>query len=208
MKGKRVAGLQSAVDPRYPVGMRSSDNRAFKEWAVVCRALAGGRQIVILRKGGIAEGPRGFEVTDRQFLLFPTYLHQSADGVVPEWRGELAAASIDPSPGKVILSHVAVVSSWVRIRTLETLRAMKGLHIWSDAVVEERFHRWAEESVIALMVRVHALPRPAVVESLDSYAGCKSWITLAEPVALEGSTPVLSDEQFDQKLNQVKAITA
>jgi hypothetical protein len=183
-------------------------NRAFKEWAVVCRALAEGRQIVILRKGGIAEGPRGFEVTDGQFLLFPTYLHQSAEGVVDEWRGELAAASIDPSPGRVILSHYAVVSSWVRVRTLETLRAMRGLHIWSDAIVEERFHRWAEESVVALMVRVYALPRPAVVESLDSYAGCKSWITLAEPVSLEGSTPVLSDEAFEQKLNQVKAITA
>jgi len=193
---------------RYAGGMRTSDNRAFKEWAVVCRALAEGRQIVILRKGGIAEGPRGFEVTDRQFFLFPTYLHQSAEGVVPEWRGELTATSVDPTPGKVILSHYATVSSWVQVRTLEKLRALRGLHVWSDAIVEERFHRWAEESVIALMVRVHALPRPAVLESLDSYAGCKSWITLAEPVSLEGSSPVLSDEAFEQKLNQVKAITA
>ena len=30
-------------------------NVAFKEWAVVCQALAAGRQSVILRKGGIAE---------------------------------------------------------------------------------------------------------------------------------------------------------
>ena len=186
--------------------MRSSDNRAFKEWAVVCRALAQGRQIVILRKGGIAEGPRGFEVTDRQFFLFPTYLHQSADGVVPEWRPELAASSVDPSPGRVILSHYAVVSSWVQVRTLEKLRSMKGLHIWSDAIVEERFHRWAEESVIALMVRVYALPRPAELESLDSYAGCKSWITLAEQVPLDGARPVLSDDEFDSQLNQVKAV--
>jgi hypothetical protein len=188
--------------------MRSSENRAFKEWAVVCRALAQGRQIVILRKGGIAEGPRGFEVTDGQFLLFPTYLHQSEDGVVPEWRPERAAASVDPSPGRVILSHYAVVSSWVRIRTIEKLRALRGLHIWSDGIVEERFHRWAEESVIALMVRVHALPRPAEMESLESYAGCKSWITLAEQVPLDGATPVLSDEAFEAKLNQVKAIVA
>ena len=188
--------------------MRSSDNRAFKEWAVVCRALAQGRQIVILRKGGIAEGPRGFEVTDRQFFLFPTYLHQSADGVAHEWRSELAAASIDPSPGRVTLSHYAVVSSWVRVRTIEKLRALKGLHIWSDAIVEERFHRWAEESVIALLVRVYALPRPVDVESLESYAGCKSWITLAEQVPLDGATPVLPDEEFEAKLNRIRAIVA
>jgi len=188
--------------------MRSSDNRAFKEWAVVCRALAEGRQIVILRKGGIAEGPRGFEVTDREFFLFPTYLHQSAEGVVPEWRGELTATSVDPSPGQVILSHYATVSSWVQVRTLEKLRALRGLHVWSDAIVEERFHRWAEESVIALMVRVHALPRPAVVTSLEAYAGCKSWITLDEKVSLDGIRPVLSDEEFERKLNEVKAIVA
>ena len=28
---------------------------AFKEWAAVCRALASGRQSLIIRKGGIAE---------------------------------------------------------------------------------------------------------------------------------------------------------
>ena len=30
---------------------------AFKEWAGVCAALAEGRQSLIVRKGGIAEGP-------------------------------------------------------------------------------------------------------------------------------------------------------
>lgn len=187
--------------------MPSSDNRAFKEWAVVCRALAEGRQIVILRKGGIAEGPRGFEVTDRRFFLFPTYLHQAPESVVPEWR-EALAASVDPSPGKATISHFADVPSWVRVGTLGKLRALRGLHIWSDALVEERFHRWAEESVIALLVRVHALPSPVTLESLDRYAGCKSWITLTEPVSLEGARPVLPDGEFERRLNEVKAIVA
>lgn len=188
--------------------MRSSDNRAFKEWAVVCRALAEGRQIVILRKGGIAEGPRGFEVTDREFFLFPTYLHQAPESIVPEWRAALAADSVDPSPGRVTLSHYATVSSWVRIRTIEKLRALRGLHIWSDAIVEERFHRWAEESVVALLVRVYALPAPAVLASLESYAGCKSWITLAEQVALDGARPVLPDAEFERRLGEAKAVVA
>ncbi|SVB17570.1 uncharacterized protein METZ01_LOCUS170424, partial [marine metagenome] len=33
---------------------------AFKEWGVVVEALGRGEQIVILRKGGIAEGDSGF----------------------------------------------------------------------------------------------------------------------------------------------------
>ena len=35
---------------------------ALKEWAVVCKALEEGRQILLLRKGGIMEYRQGFEV--------------------------------------------------------------------------------------------------------------------------------------------------
>ena len=45
---------------------------AFKEWAVVCAALASGQQSLILRKGGIHEGRDGFRVAHREFWLFPT----------------------------------------------------------------------------------------------------------------------------------------
>jgi len=184
--------------------MRSSDNRAFKEWASVCRALGQGRQILILRKGGIAEGPRGFEVTDREFFLYPTYLHQSPASLIPEWRGVMEGC-VDPSPGKVSIGHYAVVSSWVRIRTMEKLRALRGLHVWADSVVEERFRRWADESVVALMVRVYALPRVVLLPALESYAGCKSWLTLEEPVPLEGARPVLEDAAFEGKLAELRS---
>src|SRR3954469_15109399 len=103
--------------------MRSSDNKAFKEWAVVCRALGLGRQILILRKGGIAEGPRGFEVLDPQFFLYPTYLHQSPTSVTPEWRDALSQC-VDPAPGSVAIQHYAIVSSFVQVRTMERLKAL------------------------------------------------------------------------------------
>jgi hypothetical protein len=192
---------------RYLGEMRSSENRAFKEWAVVCRALAQGRQILILRKGGIAEGPRGFEVTDREFFLFPTYLHQAPASVVPEWRDALASC-VDPNPGRVSISHHAVVSSWLRIGSIEKLRALRGMHIWSDEQVEERFHRWSEESVTALLVRVHALPRPVVLDAIPDYAGCKSWITLAQQVPIEGARPVLDDREFERRLGELKILVS
>jgi len=52
---------------------------ALKEWAVVCRALERGRQILLLRKGGIYEAAGEFELEHRRFLLFPTYLHQKIE---------------------------------------------------------------------------------------------------------------------------------
>jgi hypothetical protein len=185
--------------------VRSSDNKAFKEWAIVCRALGTGRQILILRKGGIAEGAAGFEVTDRQFFLYPTYLHQSAAGIVPECRGELAQA-VDPCPGSVTIRHYAIVASWARVRTIEKVKALRGHHIWSDEIVEERFTRWAEDSVHALIVRVFELPRPVVIPELESYAGCKSWLTLAEQIPLDGARPVLQDPDFERRMAEVRAL--
>lgn len=184
--------------------MRTSDNKAFKEWAVVCRALGTGRQTVILRKGGIAEGPRGFEVIDRQFFLYPTYLHQLRTGVVPEWQDEFDQA-VDPSPGRVRLESYATVASCVRVRTIEQLAALRPYHILSDAVVEERFKRWADESVHALVVRVYQLPGPVVLPEMDSYSGCKSWLTLAEQVPLEGARPVLGDADFEKRMGEIRA---
>jgi len=185
--------------------MRSSDNKAFKEWAVVCRALGAGHQILILRKGGIAEGPRGFEVQDQQFFLYPTYLHQSSTGVVAGWQDALSQC-VDPAPGSITIQHYAIVSSWVRVRTMEKLKALRSHHIWSDAVVEERFNRCAEDGVHALIVRVFEIPEPVVIPELQSYAGCKSWITLAEQVPLTGARPVLGDAEFEKRMNEVKAL--
>ena len=57
---------------------------AFKEWDVICRALADGKQALILRKGGIAEEGGVFRPEHTRFWLYPTYLHQQRDGVKPE----------------------------------------------------------------------------------------------------------------------------
>ena len=59
---------------------------AFKEWAAICRALAAGRQDVILRKGGIVEDGGKFRPEHAAFLLFPTFVHQAPESLVPEAR--------------------------------------------------------------------------------------------------------------------------
>src|SRR6187431_3793114 len=56
---------------------------AFKEWAVTVRALAEGEQLLTLRKGGIREENRHFEIEHDRFFLYPTFDHQ-AGGLVRE----------------------------------------------------------------------------------------------------------------------------
>jgi hypothetical protein len=187
---------------RYPEYMHPRMNRASKEWSVICRALGEGRQILILRKGGIEEGPEGFAVTDEEFLLFPTLLHQSAEGVIPPWR-EAVATSRGPDSGKVVITPCAQVASWVQIREFDKLHSLREFHIWSDDLVSERFHRWSRDNVFALLVRVHELGRPAIIDSVERYSGCKSWITLEESVVTDGLRPILSNEEFGEREDRI-----
>lgn len=149
---------------------------AFKEWAVICRALASGRQRVILRKGGIVEPGGRFELRKREFLLMPTFLHQSAENIVPEARDLLVDIDEDrPPEGTVVFRHRARVTADLRIESLEALARFRGDHVWADHVVAERFHRWRNELHL-LSVEVEPLSEPRVVPWQESYGGCKSWV--------------------------------
>src|SRR5436309_2945178 len=83
---------------------------AFKEWAVFCRALAEGRQALILRKGGIAEAGGQFNPEHNRFWLYPTYAHEKPEGIKPDAVELFHAAEADrPPAGTLRLSHYAEV---------------------------------------------------------------------------------------------------
>jgi hypothetical protein len=152
---------------------------AFKEWAAICRALASGRQDVILRKGGIVEPGGAFRPEHAEFLLLPTFVHQSPESLVPEARDLLVNIDADrPSEGTVVLRLAARVRDARRVSRLEDLATYRGRHVWSDAAVAERFHRWRDELHV-LEVEVTPLPEPLVIPWHESFGGCKSWVELA-----------------------------
>src|SRR5262245_18247345 len=65
---------------------------AFKEWAVTVRALSEGEQLLTLRKGGIREEDKHFELEHEQFFLYPTFDHQRNDLVRESHHPELRRA--------------------------------------------------------------------------------------------------------------------
>ena len=153
---------------------------AFKEWAVICRALAQGRQRVILRKGGIVEPGGQFELTHREFLLMPTFLHQSAESLIPEARDLLSGIDDDrPAEGTVVFTHVAFVRAAHRITDRRGLDRFRHRHVWAESVVDERFHRWQDELHV-LEVAVTPLPSPVTLPWQESYGGSRSWVEIAE----------------------------
>jgi hypothetical protein len=163
---------------------------AFKEWAAICRALATGRQDVILRKGGIVEDGGEFRPDHASFLLLPTFLHQSPDSLIPEARDLLVGIDDDrPAEGTVVFRHAATVREARRVLKFDDLAAYRGRHVWSDEVVAERFHRWKDELHL-LVVDVSPLPSPIALPWHESYGGCRSWVELQDDVPVSATTSV------------------
>ena len=53
--------------------MENTLNIALKEWSATIDALTSGHQLFLLRKGGIRETNRHFELANHRFLLYPTH---------------------------------------------------------------------------------------------------------------------------------------
>lgn len=171
----------------------------FKEWQVVCDALAPGRQSILLRKGGIHEGRQGFSFAHESFFLFPTRFHALADQiregdvkVLPEWQ-----------PGDLIrITHHAEAVWAVTLTDWEKVALLEPHHIYSEQTVRDRFD-WEGKgmtsgSIHVALVRVRALAQPWEFPYEAKYGGCRSWVNLPEPPEdwRETALPVLDDVAF------------
>ena len=174
--------------------MQPSNRWAFKEWAVVCEALATGRQSIILRKGGIHEGPAGFQIEHPEFWLFATRFHQNPEELTDEARPFLDQIS-PPEPGVAKLPAYACVEEVLRLTDERQLPSLAGLHILSEHTVSERFH-YRSPGLFVLRTRIFVPETPLRIPDSPHFAGCRTWVDLPEDLATNGLTPVLSDSAF------------
>jgi len=174
---------------------------AFKEWALVCEALGDGRQSIILRKGGIAEGRAGFAFEHADFFLFPTWFHeQLTKTVLPE-----GSALPEELEGEVEIRYAATLE-WTRlVEDIDRLARLREFHILSDSVVDERFHYDDKKGVHVALVRVFRLDPPRRIPLEKKFGGCRSWIELPD---LEDCTlvSVLSDEEHARRRERLRGI--
>ncbi|MFT4176592.1 MAG: DUF1802 family protein [Luteolibacter sp.] len=176
----------------------SEETMSFKEWQVVCDALASGRQAILLRKGGIHEGRAGFSFAHESFFLFPTRFHadstQVREGsvqVLPEWKAG------DP----IRITHHAEALWAITLTDWEKVAALEPFHIYSEKTVKDRFD-WegkgmASGSIHVALVRVRELAQPLEFPYEPKYGGCRSWVKIpapTDPTWLETAKPVLGDD--------------
>jgi hypothetical protein len=178
----------------------TSNRFAFKEWAAVCAALESGRQTVIVRKGGIHEEGDGFRVEHREFWLFPTRFHQTADELTEDAAPFLAEAlSGQPQAGLIRLRSYAVVERVERIDDERLLPPLAALTILSERTLADRFH-YRDPGLFVLAARIYRLPEPLDMPDSPHFAGCRSWVDLPDDVPTTGVTPVMEETAFRSEL--------
>lgn len=187
--------------------MQSETRFAFKEWAVVCAALASGRQTLILRKGGIHEGREGFRIEHREFWLFPTGFHQQRDEIIPDAWPLLDELQSRGVPLNHPLNLYAIVEDVQQVLDRSALVRLSGRHVWSEPTVEQRFH-YRTLGLFALIVRVYRRSTPFEIADSPHFAGCKSWVDLPAALPTSGLQPVLDDSTFDRQRREIQQLLA
>ncbi len=185
--------------------MSESVRKALKEWAVAVKALERGEQVILLRKGGIVEGPGGFKLESDRFFLFPTYFHQDAEVLKDEYRGWVEEVFHQRPPGgRVRIGLFAEVHDVVPVTELSGVTALSDTHIWSASYIADRFDWKPESPLFVLVLRVFRLLSASEIDLRPAYGGCTSWVDLETEITTTRMEPVLDEEAFISKRNFIK----
>ena len=182
-----------------------SPTLGFKDWSLVCDALGAGRQSLILRKGGIAEGRDGFRFKHPSFFLFPTQFHQQAARVRPDAMTGVSPLSPPPA-GTVAVRYFFAVEWALFIEDWSTLQRLEPFHVWREEVVRERFEYEEQRGLQCAFGRVYRIEPEWTFPDRPGFGGCRSWVTLPDfPGSGASMMPVLDDVRFSALAAEVRA---
>jgi hypothetical protein len=206
---------------------------ALKEWAIICKALEYGRQTLLLRKGGIMEYRKGFEVKHSKFLLYPTFEHQSMNSIKTEYKEKLneivdqnkyiknGINDDDKNHGINninIIKLFAKVEDVVEITDKTILSNLRDHHIWSDEYVMMRMNYNPNKPMSILLLRIYKMRDPLIIDIKDQWSGCKSWIDIEDTDIQKSHNletlvnekplidPVLNDDIFYESVNKIRKV--
>lgn len=193
-----------------------------KEWAIVCKALEEGRQVVLLRKGGIREYKEGFTLKHPDFFLFPTFEHQDKNSLQQDYvirfediNSEVKFQSISNNNEKpndyTIISLYARAELVKDIADKSILKKVEKYHIWNEHYIDIRMNYNPSKPLSLVLLRVYKLANPIRVFNERAWAGCKSWIPINIDLPSTANfeknfSPVLDNEKFNQIQKEIMEV--
>lgn len=174
---------------------------ALKEWNVVCEAIRQGQQIVLARKGGIAEPEGEFQLPRTQFWLYPTFFHEAATRL--NARGQQIVRdqphlAQPPQSTTVPLDLVCQVTDVVYLDQIELLDHLAEEQILDREALEMRFH-YRQPGLYALVIRAWQVETPFDLQPTEQMLGCRSWVELDQGLPLVRKAAVLQEAEFERR---------
>jgi len=224
---KKNESSLSSIDKTFDSNFISAP--ALKEWAIVCKAIEDGKQVLLFRKGGIMEYRNGFELKHKVFFLFPTFEHQSIDSIQSEYREELEVLKQQQQQQKdntqslnqkennisneknskvtqdiINISLFVEITHFIEINDISKLEKLEKYHIWNLDYVKMRFNYNPKKPLYLLILRAYKLNEPIEIQNSPEWSGCKSWIQFdLKDVIIKGNQ--IND--LSQHLEYLKSIS-
>jgi hypothetical protein len=175
---------------------------ALKEWDAQIRSLESGSTALLFRKGGIVEKRGEFAVEHLRFWLYPTFLHQNTGELKTQHHPQLRP---NPHPDTVRLQSYAVVAAAYKLEDLEAIARLEPHNPLTLAALEQKFRYRQLPYVHALLLRVYTCAPTDILETAE-YAGCVSWVGLAQGIEPQDPKPVLSDSEFSSVQEKIEGL--
>jgi hypothetical protein len=165
------------------------NHTSLKEWASAIDALGRGEQVILIRKGGIADPTFGVEA--ERFYVYPTYFHQPDRA---------------PADDSVDITHwCEVVRTW-RVHEFDTLLRLAPHVVFPADTLRERYRFRPDQALHIIGVRTWRLAQPARIAAKAEYAGCRSWVSIDDEIDVRGSIAALDDAALHAKLDDIDAL--
>ena len=177
----------------------------FKDWAISCAALGEGKQVMLFRKAGIAETNDEFKVEHPKFFLYPTWIHQTPEGVKEEHAGMLERVLAQrPAVGTNRIEYWSKVEEALVMTDMDQVMRQKDHHVWSQRTIEKRWDWAPERKLWMLLLKTYKLKTPIEFQIKDEYEGCFSWFNLQGEFENLPCEPVLPEEQWQSMAAKVR----
>jgi hypothetical protein len=181
---------------------------ALKEWSVAVEAIAQGKTLLLLRKGGIKEQQGRFVTEADCVVLMPTFEHQRPELLKPPYRASVEPVSPGWHPPTLTLKAWAEITHIFLTHDADKVEALSAFHIWQPAVAQTRLNWKPKQPLYVLALRAHRWLEPVTLPWDAAYGGCRSWVTLAESFETEekASEVAIADADYSAQVTAIEAL--
>jgi hypothetical protein len=178
---------------------------ALKEWDTAVTALLQGQTVLLLRKGGIREQQGQFTVATRQVLLLPTFEHQKASLIKPEFQHLVRSAPPAEQSTAVRFEGWAEITDVFSLPSTEAATDLVPELVWTGQFVQERWQWQSDRPLYGLLLRAYRFNTPVTLPWHHGYRGCRSWVELGQAVTVEDSIPALTATDYQHRVDRLLA---